>query len=825
MKFLDNWTINLSKIPSYNKLIGKEFTQQIDKELLLLILEKITDNKQKAMIHTILSKLVDNTLTTSYYQNMGLGRLQLKDNVGLLPLKRCIKNTLFSYSKYIDIDQVKGHVTILVELCKRNNYSIAIYEQYLEHFDDIVKEFQEMYNSMLTKKEVKHLFNITIYGGSIHTWFKEMENEGWKFLTKEVNDFYADFKLDTDKLMGVILSHNKELTKRVFDPKKTSYENDNRAVSYYCQIIENEINYQAFSYLKEHKLIHKNFDWGMDGITFPKGEFNIDELNAYVRNKTNFTTIKYVEKELDKTFDDLIEVRKNMTILTEKEKLKLEKDKLKLEKEREKERLQEEKEKKKQEDHAINLEKEQIKLEKAKMKLEKDKQQLKGYAEKEERDEFAMKELNRMISEFEKNHLKIVNKSCFIKHNNEGYIIMSEQQLITAYKDMWYGYDDNGNRLNFITRWLNNNDTQRKKIDIGCFPDESKCPDSIFNTWIPFAMSFITEYEHKENELQIILNHIRILCGNHEETYNHFILWIAQMLQYPAIKTCCPFFISEKGAGKGTLMSLLQKMIGVKKYKETTNPSIHVWGNFNEDMANCFLVNLDELSKKELLASEEKFKGLVTNPILPINGKNQRPYDIVSYHRFIVTTNGKDYLPDRRCWIIRSSDEKIPDKQYFEELRNMIDNVDVVKTCYEYFMKVEGADKFNKIPIPETEFQQDLKEANRPIVEQWLYDYVLENNDKLEITLSCKEVLDKFCSWRDRNKITFEINSIKLGLKIKQMKLNGITKGQHTRYGEQKIFNIPILKKHFGIGCLIDNKIISDNIVIGIQNDKDDEDN
>jgi hypothetical protein len=603
----------------------------------------------------------------------------------------------------------------------------------------------------------------------------------------------------------------------VFDQKKTYYENDNRAISFYCQIIENEINYQALLYLRERKLIDKRLDWGMDGITFPNVKFDIDELNTYVRNKTGFTTVKYAIKELDKTFDDLIEVRKNMVVLTEKEKMKLEK-------EREKERLREEKEKKKQEDNAVNLEKEQIKLEKQKMKLEKDKQQLKEYAEKEERDEFAMKELNRMTFEFEKNHLKIVNKSSFIKHTDDGYIIMSEQQLITAYKDMWYGYDDKGNRLNFMTRWLNNNDTQRKKIDVGIYPNPDKCPEHIFNLWTPFSMSLVTEYEHKEEELQVILNHIRILCGNHEETYNHFILWIAQMLQYPDVKTCCPFIISEKGAGKGTLMSLLQKIIGVKKYKETTNPSRDVWGQFNEDMGNCFLVNLDELSKKELLASEEKFKGLVTNPILSINGKNQRPYDIVSYHRFIVTTNGKDYLPDRRCWIIRSSDEKIPDKQYFKELRNMIDNIDVLKTCYEYFMNIEGADKFNEIPIPETEFQQDLKEANRPIVEQWLYDYILENNDKPEITLSCKEMLDKFCSWRDRNKITFEINSIKLGLKIKQMKLNGITKGQHTRYGEQKIFDIPMLKKHFGIGCLIDNKIVNENVVIGIYNDEDDED-
>ena len=44
----------------------------------------------------------------------------------------------------------------------------------------------------------------------------------------------------------------------------------------------------------------------------------------------------------------------------------------------------------------------------------------------------------RMTDEFERNHLKIVNKSSFIKHANDGYIIMTESQLITSYKDEFF---------------------------------------------------------------------------------------------------------------------------------------------------------------------------------------------------------------------------------------------------------------------------------------------------------------------------------------------------------------------------------------------------
>jgi hypothetical protein len=80
------------------------------------------------------------------------------------------------------------------------------------------------------------------------------------------------------------------------------------------------------------------------------------------------------------------------------------------------------------------------------------------------------------------------------------------------------------------------------------------------------------------------------------------------MIQYPAVKTICPTLISKQGAGKGTLIRLLSKMIGAKKVFETRRPSRDVWGSFNGEMANAFLVNLDELSKKRNIGSRRNNK-------------------------------------------------------------------------------------------------------------------------------------------------------------------------------------------------------------------------
>ena len=64
-----------------------------------------------------------------------------------------------------------------------------------------------------------------------------------------------------------------------------------------------------------------------------------------------------------------------------------------------------------------------------------------------------------------------------------------------------------------------------------------------------------------------------------------------------------------------------------------------MWGDFNGKKSQSFLVNLNELSKSEMVEAEGKFEGLVTDAKLAINKKGVNQYDIISYHRFIIATN------------------------------------------------------------------------------------------------------------------------------------------------------------------------------------------
>ena len=418
---------------------------------------------------------------------------------------------------------------------------------------------------------------------------------------------------------------------------------------------------------------------------------------------------------------------------------------------------------------------------------------------------------------FELTHSKIINKGFFIKEMDDTICIMSKSHMLTAYENLIYQIQDKGKfiTMNFINDWLRNNPTQRCYDDIECYPDASKCPKNHLNTWKPFAMELVKEYTPMPKELEIFKKHILILCGNDLAVANYFEAWIAQMIQFPAIKSICPTLISKEGAGKGTLMNLLSKMIGDAKYFETSTPSRDVWGDFNGRMASTFLVNLDELSKKESMECEGKIKALITNPSMTINNKGINQYGIISYHRFIGTTNNEDPIKtvkdDRRNLIIRSSDELIGDKEYFKKIYEMLDNVNVIKTCFEYFKSIPNMDNFGKLPMPLTSYQNDMKTINITPIESWLKDFTLEHYYDTTIEIIDKNQYEIFKEWCKKCGIEYNLTSIQFGVKLKRLEIPGILNGKHTNKGNTKIFNFNKLKEHFKLyDIVMDNTTIED---------------
>ena len=419
-------------------------------------------------------------------------------------------------------------------------------------------------------------------------------------------------------------------------------------------------------------------------------------------------------------------------------------------------------------------------------------------------EDLAEEAFRKIADEFEKNHAKIINREMFVRESKD-IVCMSKKHLITAYEHVVFQYEYNKVLIqtNFIGKWLKNNPTQRIYDDIGVYPTGLTCPENIFNMWRPFEMEYITEWEDRPDEVAFILNHIRILCKNDDIVTDYFIKWIAQMVQYPAVKTICPTFISKEGAGKTTLIVLFEKMLGSSKVFETTNPLRDIWGDFNGQMANNFLINLNELSKKDTLECQGKIKGLITEPTMTINNKGMNQYKIQSYHRFIITTNNEDPITtkkdDRRNLIIKCSDELKGNFEYFKKFYGFLNDVNVIKSFYEYLKKIPDMHKFGDIPIPQTDHQNEMKEMNMEVEERWVRELALKEED---FELSGTACFSEFMSFCSNNGIEYHTNAIKLGMKIKRLLGDAVEK-KHTRYGKSVIFFVKKMRERLEIGCSI----------------------
>jgi hypothetical protein len=761
MKFLKNWTIDESKLPKYTAFKG-EFVLDLDHQILQLCHDskepEFTDDR-KLLLKPILDCInkSSNTLVVKHSQAYDIGRFYAEKSISPICVSRHIKHTLFHFLDWIDLDMVKGHPSILCSVAKLNNYPTPTLNEYLANPDSIFKQLIDYYSidEILTEDNVKDIFNISIYGGTHDTWIYQMDKIG-KIVKKKAHPFVAKFIKEAQGLIDIVCLSNEQLVNKVKGSLASDDKIKKRVMSYWCQAIENDIIHICYKYLLKNSFIEKRkVALEYDGLCFKKPTVFNEDISDKILTSLNALIVKETKLNVKMKFKEYRAEHVSLKI------------------------------------------------------IEMRKRQLSDLSEKEPET------FEEMAKVFEENHAKIINKGMFIKQTTDKVIVMTKAQLVTAYENIPYlvSVSPTGKRVEriFIDDWLRNNKKQRAYDDLGCYPHDIKCPERIYNLWTPFAMENVFEYEDKPDDLKLFLNHILIICNYDKKVYNYFILWIAQMIRCPSRKSVMPVFISDEGSGKGTIIRLLERMLGKTKILETTDPARDVWGMFNGQMADSYLVILNEIGKKDCSESDGKIKGLITDSTITISNKGVGQYTIQSYHHFIATTNKPEPMntntSDRRKFFIKCSDELIKNKQYFDRMYKLLEDDNIIKTCYEYFKNLEAADEFHLLEMPRTEYAKDLCSLSKSPIEQFLGDYVL--GIELRTGEFVKEILSSvlfeyFKQWKLENDVKYEINNVSFSLKMKHLNINGLERRVMAKGHRGYAFDVEAVKKHLGVGLLVE---------------------
>ena len=374
--FLIGFGINMSKffkkrgakyIPKQAKMYSDFeglFKEPIDKALAELIMDsdvpEINDQMKKNFGEWIVPRIKKNNINVTHFQSLGIGRYygHQKKNMGsIVTIPKAIKHTLFKFGGWTDVDMIAGHFSILLSVAKSNGYYLATFEKYINEIKTgLGAEIAEYYSlegeEPLTVDDVKQLFCATLYGGGFATWVKYIETPylagGWKGKKiahyKAPHDFYAEFKEEVHKLIEVIVYYNRGekctkgekkkylLYEYLMDNPKddndemTDYSINQRLMSYFCQILENDILYKAYKILVGKGCVNpQRCALEYDGLCIPHHQNAVTEsVIRDINNKIGiidcYEFVQFKIKGYDThAINSLINARNEMVIEEEKE--------------------------------------------------------------------------------------------------------------------------------------------------------------------------------------------------------------------------------------------------------------------------------------------------------------------------------------------------------------------------------------------------------------------------------------------------------------------------------------------------------------------------
>lgn len=275
---------------------------------------------------------------------------------------------------------------------------------------------------------------------------------------------------------------------------------------------------------------------------------------------------------------------------------------------------------------------------------------------------------------------------------------------------------------NFFEMWLT--DPERQTYDsTDLYPYDTQCPDNILNIWTPLA---VESYNQKRVDISFLYQHFDNLFDPVEVEF--LLNWIANMFQYPSARSLLPIISGEQGCGKSAIAELLKNIIGMDKYYECNDIKIQLFGTFNGHLSGKLLINLEELSREDMIHYTDKIKTKITSPTIDIHNKGQKPYQEKQIAKYLCLTNHISPIGfkkgDRRYAYLYAKATKIGDTEYFAELYKIIENKNVLYTFYQDMMNRPVKRQLTIVDIPMTEKMNEIMDNNRDYVDEYAENFI-----------------------------------------------------------------------------------------------------
>jgi hypothetical protein len=203
-------------------------------------------------------------------------------------------------------------------------------------------------------------------------------------------------------------------------------------------------------------------------------------------------------------------------------------------------------------------------------------------------------------------------------------------------------------------------------------PDAGSVVDDCYNLWRGFSV------EPKPGNCMRLKVHMRaILCGSNKDHFEYLWNWLARAVQEPHKQAEVAVVMQgARGTGKGIFVRAFGELFGSHFLHITS--SKHLVGNFNAHLRDTILLFCDEALWAGDRAAASVLKGLVTEPVVPIEGKGVDVELGPNMLHILMASNSDWVIPagaqERRFFVLKVSDRYAQNHRYFGRLLKQLDH-------------------------------------------------------------------------------------------------------------------------------------------------------
>lgn len=156
---------------------------------------------------------------------------------------------------------------------------------------------------------------------------------------------------------------------------------------------------------------------------------------------------------------------------------------------------------------------------------------------------------------------------------------------------------------------------------------------------------------------------IESVTGNDKESTEHFINWLAFVVQTRRKTGTAWMMHGVEGTGKGLLFhNILVPILGINYCKIINLDDLS--DNFNEWLETCLILFVDEVRLDSSQKSKlNRLKSLITEPVGRIRRMRANPYQVKLYNNIIMASNSEDAMyiseTDRRFNVARRQTKRL----------------------------------------------------------------------------------------------------------------------------------------------------------------------